>query len=44
MWDGWLRKLPHPYGGIGDQYFLEFFMYSWCEAIIEYMLGKYFVL
>ena len=28
MWDGWLRKLPHPYGGIGDQYFLEFFMYS----------------
>ena len=23
MWDGWLRKLPHPYGGIGDQYILE---------------------
>ena len=27
MWDGWLRKLPHPYGGLVDQYFLEFFFY-----------------
>ena len=26
---GWLvKKAPHPYGGIGDRYFLEFFIYS----------------
>ena len=30
---GWLvKKPPPPHGGIGDQYFLQFFMYSYGEG------------